>query len=87
MTQTLVIIHVIASVIDTVKRLKKHPEETEADFVLRAIEKAQGIVRIGTPTGFDPKTDSCDIFTIDEKTGDGVTVWAMDEKNEGRETK
>lgn len=85
MVQTVIIVHVDAYTIDRVKRLRRHPEEAESEFVLRAIETAQGIVRIGTPAGFDPKTDSCEILTIDEKTGDGVSIWGMDSKNEGRE--
>lgn len=82
MTQTLVIVHVIASVVETVLRLRRHPEETEDMFLDRATLRAKAIVRNGTPSGFDKETDSCDIFVIDEKSGEGTVVWGMDERSE-----
>lgn len=82
MNTTLVIVHVIASVVETVLRLRRHPEETEDMFLDRAIERAKAIVANSTPSGFDKETDSCDIFAIDEKTGEGTTVWGMDERSE-----
>lgn len=80
--RTLVVVHVVAGIVETLRRLRQHPEETECQFLNRTIEKARAIVKKGTPEGFDPTTDSCEIFALDDRTGEGTSVWAMDQKNE-----
>jgi hypothetical protein len=81
MTPMLIIVHVVGPIVETVQRLRPHPEESEDGFFNRAIKKAYEIVRKGTPQGFDPESDSCEIHAIDEKTGEGTAVWAMDAKD------
>lgn len=84
MTKTLVIVHVVGPVIETVHRVRQHPEESDDGFLHRTIQKAKSIVR-GSGVQFDAGTDSCGIFSIEESNGEGTHIWAFEPKDGERD--
>lgn len=76
MTHLLVIVNVLGGVVDRVQVVRRIPDETEEELLLRAKLLANEIL---DGSSFDPEQDSCTIHAVDPASGEAHVVWSMED--------